>query len=72
MREGLQLLAIPLFAVAMALRGAERREGFLLSGLGMLSAGQPRERGTQMIHFDQYDFDDPHLLEEFLRLPSSF
>ncbi len=49
---------------------AGRLEGFLLAPTGMLSAGQPRQRGTQLLHWDQYDFDDPHLLEHCLRLPS--
>ncbi|RJP40417.1 MAG: hypothetical protein C4547_02875 [Phycisphaerales bacterium] len=53
-------------------RGAERLEGKLLAGTGMLSAGQPRQRGTQLLHWDQYDFDDPHLLERCLRLPEGF
>lgn len=53
-------------------RGARRLEGFLLSPTGMLSAGQPRQRGTQLLHWDQYDFDDPHLLETCLRLPNDF
>jgi hypothetical protein len=38
----------------------------------MLSAGQPRQRGTQLIHFDEFDFDDPKLLEKLLRLPDEF
>ena len=53
-------------------RGAERLEGNLLSLTGMLSAGQPRQRGTQLLHWDQYDFDDPHLLEKSLRLAPDF
>jgi hypothetical protein len=53
-------------------RGAERVEGALFTPLGMLSAGQPRQRGTQLIHWDQYDFDDPRLLEHTMRLPTSF
>jgi hypothetical protein len=53
-------------------RGAERLEGALLSPLGMLSAGQPRQRGTQLIQWDQYDFDNPRLLEKTLRLPTDF
>ena len=51
---------------------AGRPEGWLLAGTGMLSAGQPRQRGTQLIRWDQYDFDDPHLLEKCLRLPKDF
>ena len=33
----------------------------------MLSAGQPRQRGTQLILWDQWDFDDPQLLARGLR-----
>jgi hypothetical protein len=53
-------------------KGAERSEGTLLAATGMLSAGQPRQRGTQLIMFDAYDFDDPRLLEKTLRLPADF
>ena len=53
-------------------RGAERLEGTLFRPLGMLNAGQPRQRGTQLIQWDQYDFDDPRLLEKTLRLPTGF
>jgi len=53
-------------------RGARRWEGVLMAPTGMLSAGQPRQRGTQLLHWDQYDFDDPHLLEQCLRLPGDF
>lgn len=49
---------------------AGRREGFLLAPSGMLSAGQPRKRGTQRIRWDEYLFDDPTLLERTLRLPT--
>lgn len=51
-------------------RDAGRLEGWLLWSTGMLDAGRPRQRGTQLIHWDQYEFDDPHLLEKCLRLPS--
>lgn len=53
-------------------RGAKRLESALLTPLGLYHAGQPRQRGTQLIHFDQADLDDPALFEEYLRLPSSF
>lgn len=53
-------------------RGAGRPEGTYLALTGMLSAGQPRQRGTQRVHWDQYDFDDPHLVETCLRLPGGF
>ncbi len=49
--------------------GAGREEGYLLAPSGMLSAGQPRKRGTQRIRWDDYMHDDPHLLEKTLRLP---
>ncbi len=53
-------------------RGAERLESTLFNPLGMLNAGQPRQRGTQMIQWDQFDFDHPKLLESTLRLPRQF
>ena len=51
---------------------AQRPEGVFFTPAGLLSAGQPRQRGTQLIHWDHYDFDDPHLFERTLRLPRSF
>lgn len=51
---------------------AGRLEGWLLAPTGMRSAGQPRQRGTQLICWDELNFDDPHLLEDTLRLPSDF
>jgi hypothetical protein len=48
---------------------AGRPEGFLLVPSGILSAGQPRKRGTQRIRWDDYLHDDPHLLEDTLRIP---
>ena len=51
---------------------AGREEGWLLAPTGMLSAGQPRKRGTQKIRWDEYSFDDPHLLEKALQLPDAF
>ncbi len=51
---------------------AGRREGYLLAPTGILSAGQPRQRGTQKIRWDEYSFEDPRLLEKTLRLPSDF
>ncbi|MFQ5489676.1 MAG: hypothetical protein ACE5GE_03040 [Phycisphaerae bacterium] len=51
---------------------AGRREGYLLAPTGILSAGQPRKRGTQRIRWDDFLLDDPHLLEKTLRIPSSF
>lgn len=63
---------VSMFEPSGLVRGAERLEGDLFRPLGMLSAGQPRQRGTQLIHWDQYDFDSPKLLESTLRLPLNF
>lgn len=63
---------ISMFEPNGLVRGAERLEGDLFNPLGMLSAGQPRQRGTQLIHWDQFDFDHPRLLESTLRLPAKF
>ncbi len=51
---------------------AGRTEGYLLAPTGILSAGQPRKRGTQKIRWDDYSFEDPRLLEKTLRLPDDF
>ncbi len=51
---------------------AGRPEGLLLAPTGILSAGQPRKRGTQKIRWDEFSLDDPRLLEKALRLPSTF
>jgi len=52
-------------------KGAQRLEGVFFTPAGLLSSGQPRQRGTQMIHWDHYDFDDPDLLKRLLRLPDA-
>lgn len=49
--------------------GADRREAKLMFSTGIYHAGTPRQRGTHMIHFDQYDFDNPSLLSAMLRWP---
>lgn len=51
---------------------AGRLEGWWLAPTGVRSAGQPRQRGTQLICFDKLSFDDPHLLEKMLKLPEDF
>jgi hypothetical protein len=50
--------------------GSDRPEAKMLFPTGLYHAGTPRRRGSQLIHFDQYDFDDPRLLEKHLRIPS--
>jgi len=61
-----------MFGADGLVHNAGRLEGWLMAGTGMLSAGQPRQRGTQLICWDKRSFDDPHLLEETLRLPKDF
>jgi hypothetical protein len=51
--------------------GGARREGCLLSPTGIYDAGHPRQRGTQIIHFDQEDFEDPDLFINRLRWPGA-
>ncbi|MFQ5658780.1 MAG: hypothetical protein ACE5GZ_00010 [Gammaproteobacteria bacterium] len=58
-----------LFDTHGLVRKAYRLEGKLLTPAGLYHAGQPRQRETQMIHFDEALFDDPRLLETYLRLP---
>lgn len=50
--------------------GSDRPEAIMLIPTGLYHAGTPRRRGAQLIHFDMYDFDDPRLLENALRLPA--
>jgi hypothetical protein len=50
-------------------RGSDRPEAFVLWPAGFHRAGSPRVRGTHLIHFDQYDYQDPRLIETLLRLP---
>jgi hypothetical protein len=51
-------------------RGAERRgEKFLLSFVGVDSAGQPRADDQIKMHFDQSTWGDPTIYGKYLRLP---
>lgn len=59
-----------IFRADSLVAGADRAETWMLFPTGLYHAGTPRRRGAQLIHFDQYDWDDPHLLERTLRLPS--
>ncbi len=61
-----------MFGADGLVHNAGRREGVLLAPTGILSAGQPRKRGTQKIRWDDYSFEDPRLLETALRLPGDF
>jgi hypothetical protein len=49
--------------------GAERKERFLLSVIGVDGAGQPRANDQIKLHFDQSTWGDPTIYERFLRLP---
>ena len=58
-----------LFGTDGLVRGAHRPECTLLKPSGLYHAGHPRQRETQMIYFDEAQFDDPGLLATYLRLP---
>jgi len=49
--------------------GAERKERFFLTVLGVDGAGQPRANDQIKLHFDQSTWGDPTIYERFLRLP---
>jgi hypothetical protein len=49
--------------------GAQRKERFIFSLLGVDDAGQPRANDQIKMHFDQSDWDDSTTYERFLRLP---
>lgn len=51
-------------------RGAERKkEKFLLTFVGVDSAGQPRADDQIKLHFDQSTWGDPTIYNKYLRLP---
>jgi hypothetical protein len=49
--------------------GAERKERFIFSVIGVDGAGQPRAVDQIKLHFDQSTWSDTTLYEKFLRLP---
>jgi hypothetical protein len=49
--------------------GAERKERFLFSLVGVDGAGHPRANDQIKMHFDQSTWSDPTIYERFLRLP---
>ncbi len=59
-----------LFGEDGLVREAHRPECDLLKSTGLYHAGHPRQRETQMVNFDEQVFDDPKLLETYLRLPN--
>ncbi len=50
-------------------RGAERKEKFLLSFVGVDAAGQPRADDQIKMHFDESTWGDPTIYGKYLRLP---
>ncbi|HSQ56236.1 MAG TPA: hypothetical protein VLM40_10890 [Gemmata sp.] len=50
-------------------RGAERKERFIFSLIGVDAAGQPRANDQIKLHFDQSTWSDPTIYSRFLRLP---
>jgi hypothetical protein len=49
--------------------GAQRKERFLLSLVGVNDAGHPRANDQIKLHFDQSTWGDATIYERFLRLP---
>jgi hypothetical protein len=49
--------------------GAERKERFVLSLIGVDDAGHPRSLDQIKLHFDQSTWSDPTIYDRFLRLP---
>ena len=50
-------------------RGAERKEKFLLSFVGVDAAGHPRADDQIKMHFDERTWGDPTIYAKYLRLP---
>jgi hypothetical protein len=50
--------------------GAERRERFIFTLIGVDDAGHPRANDQIKLHFDQHTWGDPTIYERFLRLPA--
>jgi hypothetical protein len=49
--------------------GAQRKERFIFSVIGVDDAGQPRALDQIKLHFDQSTWSDPTIYERYLRLP---
>ncbi len=60
-----------LFATDGLVKNAHRLECTLLAPTGMYHAGHPRQRETQLIYFDQIEFEHSKLIEKYLRLPKN-
>jgi hypothetical protein len=51
-------------------RGAERKERFIFSVIGVDDAGQPRANDQIKLHFDQSTWGDPTIYTRYMRLPA--
>jgi hypothetical protein len=49
--------------------GAQRKERFIFTILGVDAAGQPRANNQIKMHFDQSTWSDPTIYDRYLRLP---
>jgi hypothetical protein len=59
----------PFFDLGGKVRGAERKERFIFTLIGVDAAGQPRSNDQIKLHFDQSTWSDPTIYGRFLRLP---
>jgi hypothetical protein len=50
--------------------GAQRKERFLFTWMGVDDAGQPRANDQIKLHFDQSTWSDPTIYGKYLRLPT--
>jgi hypothetical protein len=59
----------PFFDLGGKVRGAERKERFIFTLIGVDAAGQPRANDQIKLHFDQSTWSDPTIYGKYLRLP---
>jgi hypothetical protein len=59
----------PFFDLGGKVRGAERKERFIFTLIGVDAAGQPRANNQIKLHFDQSTWSDPTIYGKYLRLP---
>jgi hypothetical protein len=59
----------PFFDLGGKVRGAQRKERFIFTLIGVDGAGQPRANDHIKLHFDQSTWSDPTIYGKYLRLP---
>ena len=59
----------PFFDLGGKVRGAQRKERFIFTLIGVDAAGQPRANDQIKLHFDQSTWSDPTIYGKYLRLP---